>query len=458
MTLYTCYSFAISFLLVLSCSFNIANGQTLTEKWGIDEDTVITSFDPNTNTFTQTFDVDDSILLANTGGEIYDEECKEGGSAVYLDDEGILNIGTAIAGTGLATLSFDLDLDILRQDPTVFLRNPLDAQDIRMKICSRFFLQTGDASLEVNYLETIITLFFDLEAGFDVTGFTVDVRERIETIKDKEYGAEGYLCDPANPTEELESNIFPQGSIISVCVQPDEASKADGILLFSIDSFKWVRGAIEQDAVEGGSSASNGLTSPLGCAPYSEICSFSTMLFADFYSATPEPTQAPAEGGGGGGSFSYYSCSLELPVVNTTELVHGACLSDGWLLLTQENQTGHIHRPYERQYDFNRNTLLFGDKNYTADIAYDGYRGVFTNYSDSICDGGSYDQPVYFEVSWSLHQSRNLALNFSNTIDLTCFPCGSNFLPGTNRSSIRLPCYPGCGCRKQDNQYFGRRE
>jgi hypothetical protein len=414
--------FSIPLFLVLSyIALAVVDGQTLLEKWAIEENPV-TTFDENTNTFTQTFEVDDSIVLINTGGQIYDEGCREGGNAFYVQADGVSNTATTMAGTGLATLTFQLDLDILRLDDNILDVDPLDPQGANMRFCSRFLLKTDDATVEVTFLETIITLNFDLTAGFEITSFTTQSKERFETLKQKDYGAEAYLCDPANPSEELDSNIFSQGSVIQVCVKPNQKAIDDGLGLYSIDSFSWVKGYVEQPAVVGGGSASNGLTQ-FSCSPFSTYCSFTSMLYADFYKATREPTSSPTpapyqaespesyggeyggEYGGGynSGSYSYYSCTLDLPKVNTTEFVHGACVTNGYPQLDQFDHDNLSYNyptqiypsPYTQKYSFSKYTKLFGDRDYTADIAYngDGY-----DRNPSLCEGGNYFSPNIFEV------------------------------------------------------------
>lgn len=182
---------------------------------------------------------------------------------------------------------------------------------------------------EVNFIESLITIFFDLSAGFSVLEFNVDPKERIETTVQKDtYELEAWLCDlslnyeitsfPLNPnplvidkevpsaidstflaTEpEASASYFNQGALITVCVAPDDAAWQDGIRMNGLNFFDWERndlattsptlvnpGPIIQPAIAGGAASVNGLTSyaPATCLGGQPFCTFSSILFADFY-------------------------------------------------------------------------------------------------------------------------------------------------------------------------------
>lgn len=56
---------------------------------------------------------------------------------------------------------------------------------------------------EVNFIESLITIFFDLTSDFEVLEFNVDPKERIETTAQKDtYELEAWLCDPDFETTE----------------------------------------------------------------------------------------------------------------------------------------------------------------------------------------------------------------------------------------------------------------
>ena len=258
------------------------------------ENSISTTFDEVTNTFTLTFDVNESIEQGNTVAAIYDQGCGEGGND--LNDNGITSIiTTVIPESGRANLSFVLDTSVLALNPDVFTASN-DDTTAEMKICSRFMLQTGDGGYEVNFNEAVITITFDLTAGFTVDAFAVEAKDKCVTLGEKEYGIEAYLCVPRYPYPEVtvtEANAFQQGSLISVCVTPDDPSIDDGIVLKEIENFKWTRededgsNYIEQVAVEDSRRASNLLTE-LNCQSGWSVCSFSSILFAEFYKTAGE--------------------------------------------------------------------------------------------------------------------------------------------------------------------------
>eukprot|EP00534_Pseudo-nitzschia_fraudulenta_P008516 CAMPEP_0201149222 /NCGR_PEP_ID=MMETSP0851-20130426/10575_1 /ASSEMBLY_ACC=CAM_ASM_000631 /TAXON_ID=183588 /ORGANISM="Pseudo-nitzschia fraudulenta, Strain WWA7" /LENGTH=765 /DNA_ID=CAMNT_0047425587 /DNA_START=1226 /DNA_END=3520 /DNA_ORIENTATION=+ len=265
-----------------------ANGQTLADKWAIEEPTV--TFDSSTNTFTMSHVVDPSIVQANTAASIYEQDCLEGGNELIVAD-GIEATTTAVDTPGVATLTFDLNPGILSQNSDIFTNFP-EERTAQMKICSRFKLQTNDASIEVNYLESIITVTFDLTAGFVLDAFSVESKERDDGTRDKAYEVEAYLCDPNVPSVSIDGTTFNQGSVISVCVTPTVEALNDGLFLERINEFNWVRGFIEQPAIQNNIQAANSLTQ-FECEPGAIYCTFSSVLYADFYKA---PTLAPSSG------------------------------------------------------------------------------------------------------------------------------------------------------------------
>jgi hypothetical protein len=158
--------------------------------------------------------------------------------------------------------------------------------------CVRFSLMTpegGGDPIEVNYLETLVTLFVDLSDGFDIGEVNVAPKIKIENTANQVYLLEGYQCAVGSTVAlsvddaALTRN---QGSVIRVCVTPDAEGIADGIKMRSLDDFTFSRGVIEQTAITGfNQEASNGLTS-LTCTSGADVCVFETILFAAFYTTT----------------------------------------------------------------------------------------------------------------------------------------------------------------------------
>lgn len=182
---------------------------------------------------------------------------------------------------------------------------------------------------EVNFIESLITIFYDLTAGFQVDSFNVDPKERVETTASKEaYSLEAWLCVATSDMDTetygrvapkpIDSSYlagttavpnpnpsyFNQGALITVCVAPVEAAYTDGIRMDGITNFDWTRNdfgtaftnnannlpttAITQEAIEGGEASDNLLTSYIetNCEGGKDYCRFSSILFADFYITT----------------------------------------------------------------------------------------------------------------------------------------------------------------------------
>jgi hypothetical protein len=155
----------------------------------------------------------------------------------------------------------------------------------------RFGLVTNTATpIEVNFLETIVTLTIDLTDGFTIDTVTVQPKDVAIKTASQAYQVEGYQCDAVNePLSEAELTATRnQGSIIRVCVRPDQTARDDGIFMRFIDSFAWERdyggviGVVTQPAVENREAASNQLTD-LYCTSGDAVCSFDTVLFAALF-------------------------------------------------------------------------------------------------------------------------------------------------------------------------------
>jgi hypothetical protein len=181
-----------------------------------------------------------------------------------------------------------------------------------MKMCVRtsFGYTKNSIFQEVNFIETLIKIKYDLTAGFCVDAFAVDPKERVETTNVKDYGLEAWLCAPGD-TEDLtdpvrtlpkkitsyapdsvtgekqeDGDAFTQGSLVTVCVAPDDPTYEDNIVISALTSFDWYRDdpSVIQPAIEQSAPASDLLTSyKEDDCDGAEWCTFSTLLFADFY-------------------------------------------------------------------------------------------------------------------------------------------------------------------------------
>jgi hypothetical protein len=294
------------------------NLATLAEKWNLTEP--VFAFD--SNTFTLTFPVTDYI---NTGMASYSlwtaPDCQSsGGTSLQTSDiwaEHTLNENTALA----AASDFDkesagysmLDSGVFNGreaivsaefDPQTISASQIYTQAVNddnqmiaeIVFCVRFGLWTTSSlgvttPVEVNFLETLITLTVDLTDGFQIGAINVQAKERLIRTANQAYEVRGYECSQLSTdplTDEEKARPRNQGEIIHVCVTPEEEAQTDGIFMRSIDDFTFTRGTtIQQLAIENNAEAGNLLTSYSsgGCIG-TLVCKFSTILFAQFY-ATP---------------------------------------------------------------------------------------------------------------------------------------------------------------------------
>merc|ERR1712137_386520 len=76
-------------------------------------------------------------------------------------------------------------------------------QTAEIRFCVRFSLWTPGAAMEVNFLETLITLTVDLTDGFEIGAITVDPKDRVVRTANQAYEVIGYEC-----SRTLDGNYF----------------------------------------------------------------------------------------------------------------------------------------------------------------------------------------------------------------------------------------------------------
>jgi hypothetical protein len=273
-----------------------ANAQsTLEEKWAISE---TPTFDYSSLDFSLTFGITDFILPGQAKYQMYTSGCMEEGTPLANQTSGL--IAMELIDTANTERQDDVTLNQeatikISVDPTTISGNTelysedttIGAVTAQIVFCVRFGLHTPGDDVEVNFLETVITLDIDLSDGFEIGSIAVEPKDKLVRTAAQAYQVEGYVCTD----EEIEGDLLAvrnQGAQIRVCVRPDEEARSDGIYMRRIDSFTWRRDvpvSITQAAVEDGIAASNTLTD-LFCEPGELVCNFVSILFASFY-ATP---------------------------------------------------------------------------------------------------------------------------------------------------------------------------
>jgi hypothetical protein len=284
----------------------------LEQKWNISEDA---SFEYSSLSFKLGYTVSDFISNADVRRKlddttyypssgmarfsVYDEGCKEDGVQILANGtsgiESIVEDDAEIddaAGLGYSMdrevfVNITLDAEKISQNELLYSEDTSGFQvTAEIRFCVRFGLHTTSAtSVEVNFLETLVTLNVDLTDGFEIGSIAVEPRDRLVRTANQVYLVIGYRCNAAGVQISTTAAIN-QGTVVKVCVKPDAEAEADGIHMRSIDDFSWSRvspNVVNQPAIVGPNKiAANQLTS-LDCDSGYEMCSFETILFAAFY-------------------------------------------------------------------------------------------------------------------------------------------------------------------------------
>jgi hypothetical protein len=289
---FTSLVFAAS--MVASTQAQARGLQGSAQKWNLTDPT----FTYDGLRFDLDYQVNDLINDNMVAFGLFNVDCKEGGVTVA---DGILASSkedlTGVAGTGIGDrmLAFDIDLNpaTITTDPNIYSESTDGSVTARIDFCVRMSLQTDSPPadvIEVNFLETLVTLFVDLSDGFTIGEVAVEPKIRLITTANQVYLIDGFQCDAEGVILDAAALAATrnQGSVIKVCVQPDEEALGDGIFMRSVDSFNFIRSdvapVVSQPAITDGAESNNGLTS-LTCTRGDTQCSFETILFAAFYTA-----------------------------------------------------------------------------------------------------------------------------------------------------------------------------
>jgi hypothetical protein len=268
-----------------------ANGQsttTLMELWSIENP--ITTFNENTDTFAMDYGIHADIVVSdNLRVEILARNCAHPRLGTT---EGILL--ESINGHGDHV--FTIDPQIMSQNENVFGYNTDDEGHRwgEVELCLRYMLWTGPTSdpyaLEVNFLETLLTLYIDLTKGFSITDFAIEFERdgRNNIILRDDYDVFAYLCDPITQ-EVVNTTVVRQGQIVTVCVEVEERAIQEGIYLEGVQEFSWIREYddefnLTQVVIENGAPSPDGLTD-YACVPGMIICDFQSILKAIYFMA-----------------------------------------------------------------------------------------------------------------------------------------------------------------------------
>jgi hypothetical protein len=286
--------------------------QSLAQKWNI-TDPIFTYDGLHFDLDYQVTDfINDNMVIYS----VWNRDCQEGGISVsntVLSSSKEPLTGDAYAaggGAGERMLAIDVELEAatITTDPNIYSEDTTPGSvTAQIDFCVRFSLQTDTApnEIEVNFLETLVTLYVDLSDGFEIGEVSVAPKIKVINTANQVYLIDGYQCD-AGGVELDEAALAAtrnQGSVIKVCVEPDQEARDSGIFMRSIDSFTFIRSDVDpeinQPAITGPNTASNNGLTAVTCSRGDLQCSFETILFAAFY-ASPGTV-----GGEGVGSMQF---------------------------------------------------------------------------------------------------------------------------------------------------------
>jgi len=257
------FNFALMLLATMATS-TLAN-EDLLNKWNINDPT----FGPPTG---KTFEfkyggILDTIEPASAVVTYYGFECLQDGAETYalpyfipsgtdngvVRDTAINQLNDPVQTMNDMTLTFvaepkELATSVMYTaigedvDGTPSTKNYIS-------FCVRFGLGldmgSGAGVQEINFLETQVTIDITLTGDFETESIVVAPKAKTNTTSDIIYKVAAELCSAGGAG--VTGNAFNQGSVISVCVFPDQAAQDDGIIMASVDTFSWVRVVDEED-------------------------------------------------------------------------------------------------------------------------------------------------------------------------------------------------------------------
>lgn len=256
--------------------------------WAIEEP--ILSFVQESTTITLAYGVHDAISPPeNARTLIYDQYCN--GTVLSGPLDGIL-LDSIDSQTAAHT--FQLDPSVLSQNPDIFVADdpgPDGRPRASMTFCTRYMLWTGSENngalaKQVNFLETIVTVYFVLTGEFFVA-IEIEAKPRPgrgSTIEEEAYTVDAFICDPFT-YERVEVQFFVQGLTVPICIFLSEEALKDSIIIESVYNFVWSSVIDGEDVnqyavVDGVPSAAAEFTCTTNGFGF---CLFKSLPYADFF-------------------------------------------------------------------------------------------------------------------------------------------------------------------------------
>lgn len=245
--------------------------------WGIDYDTVTTSFGDKTND--KEIQVQYNISVQEYEAVLYEVDCTTpvNSSVIGLSDS------LELVTSSLGILSVDLDVNQARIKSN---GNGVWSDDGRevpltgnIQFCVRVDLIESESNLSVNFDETIFNITIDMTKGFEVIDIATDRDVATNRTEDADINVfvEAYQCDPDNLSPV--STTMRQGSILSVCIKTNSSNYYVG----TITSFNMTQensSPVVTEPIDDGTV--NDLTS-LDCSKAPGVCIIRTQMISSYF-------------------------------------------------------------------------------------------------------------------------------------------------------------------------------
>lgn len=236
------------------------------------------------------YPISDVIPYDNLSWKLLDgTECSSGGANDittndYLGAELTIEDDTIPDGDGTAwrfiTLAFTFDPTTIRSSP-IFSDQGLDQY---LEFCVRLSANSSPAvvpgALELYFKETSVSVLIQQDGQVDADQVVVTPAAPGSSGATQAYKLRGFLCNETNH-EIVDPPPIYQGMLTKVCVTPTADALADGIYMHAIDTFTWIRETIFQPAILPRQEVQE--LTKINCVPGMRVCSFVTLLKADFF-------------------------------------------------------------------------------------------------------------------------------------------------------------------------------
>eukprot|EP00536_Pseudo-nitzschia_multiseries_P018797 jgi/Psemu1/57387/gm1.57387_g len=149
--------------------------------------------------------------------------------------------------------------------------------------------ESDPIAVEVNYLETILIIYFDLTAGFAIDGFSTEkkVHQEDQQYERQSYEVFAYHCHPETYMART-IDLVVQGEVASICIAMEEAALKEGVKIERINFFEWSGQLYPGDPKLTQKVVENGVAGPTSSVDYflDHVVLVESLIYADFFKTT----------------------------------------------------------------------------------------------------------------------------------------------------------------------------